>query len=453
MTTWARFSTLLFLCFVSLSIGASTAWAHGDPPEGEKIYAVDGGWVYVTNFGVMDAGHPHEYVCEEAFFASESFHVAPLAMNRWVTFSRTTVAVTDDGCDFERTFDLPAPPIAIAAREASDEVAFVTRESEQTILGYSDDGGWTWRYLDIDLDDVRPSGMGFVGDHRLALVGHETDEATRGTAALVELDVDADERTDLETDGELNYPELLATSDDGLLWHARRSGDTEVYWSRDGEIDFAHLSVPSWPTSGALAEDGTRAYLGGIDSESRGVFEAHADEPSTWEEIVAGHRALCMTTDGDDLWVCGHRNHDDHDLARYNADDGLQGVSDFRDLQGYRSDCPDDSRVNRTCPSVWPEFAPGLGIEVDGDGGDDHDHDDHDDHDHDDHDDHDNDDHGDHDQDDHDQHSDDGDESSCSSAGGSAPGAGWWLIVCLIAISTIRMRLNRRMHGPPNLVG
>ena len=455
----------LFAFLVTLLIFgiSSTASSHGDPPEGTQIYSVDGGWVYVTNFGAMSAERPDEYVCEEAFFASESFHVAPLKVNRWVTFSRSTVAVTDDGCHFEQTFDLPTRATDVAVRPSTEEVAFVTRDSGQTDLWYSDDGGLQWNHVGVELSDINPSGIGFIGSEEIVVVGYQTDEETRGTAALMTIDPVSETGSDLVTDDALVYPELLDSSDDTFLWHARREGETEVYWSRSDDIEFGHFPSPNWPTSGALSRDGARAYLGGIDGEGRGVFKAGEDEPSAWEEIVAGHRALCMTEDGDDLLVCGHRRDDDHDLARYNRDDGLQPINDFRDLQGYRSDCPDDSRVMQTCPPVWPELAPYFGIDVeeDHDHGD-HDHD-HDDHDHDDHDhDHDHDDHDDHDHDhDHDgdqegdvsDDEDSDDESRCTSVGGVFPGSGWLMFFAFVALLKIRMRLDRRTQGPPNFVG
>lgn len=354
-----------FLVLLLLPFGADRVWAHGDPPEGEEIHIVDGGWVYVTNFGVMTSEKPDVYVCEEAFYASERFRVAPLGMNRWATFSDSLATITDDGCDFGSHRELPGSPLAVARHRSSDRVAMAIAVDGVFQIWIGEQGGQSWTELPVDLDELRPSSLGFLSTETLLLVGYVTEEESRGQAVITEIDIATGGRTDHPTDQELRYPELLDTRGDDFLWHARRQGVTEIFWSHDGDLEAGHFVAPAWPRSGALSDDGQFAYLGGVDEEGRGVFRAQRDEPSSWEEIIADHRALCMTADGPDLLICGHRLHDGHDLARWTADGELHRVVDFRDLRGIRDDCPEDSRTARTCPPVWPELAVGLGIELD----------------------------------------------------------------------------------------
>ena len=355
---------LVLLAVVSVS--STAVMAHGDPPAGDEVFAVDGEWVYLTNFGVMAASWPDQYVCEEAFYASEDFSIAPLATDAWVTASRTTVATTDDGCNFERVRgDLPREPSAIAALPDSGEVAYLVRDEDDVELMYSDDGGETWSELAVELEELIPTGVGFLEAGRLVVVAYEADDDIRGAPLITDIDVDAEERSDFDVDDELRYPELLDARAGDLLWYAQRDGEVEVRWSRSDDLHAGDFVASSWPAAGAIAPDGQRAYLGGIDEQGRGVFEAMRDEPSQWTEIVDGHRGMCLAaTDDGRLFVCGHRDDDGHDLAVVDADGELEKLVDFRDLQGYRSGCGTESDVGGSCPAVWPELATALDIEV-----------------------------------------------------------------------------------------
>lgn len=353
--------------FVAAMAFSTQAFAHGDPPAGQQIYEVDGEWVYVTNFGVMTEQWPDRYVCEEAFFGSDDFFVAPLGVEKWVTFTASTVTRTEDGCDFERVGELPRLPTDVAILPGEDQLAYVVRDDE-TQVWYSDDAGHEFRRVDVELDDIVPSGLGFLEASRLILVGYDASDAGRGTAVLTELQTDGGHREDWPTDDDLAYPELLDAAAGDVLWHAGRDGEDgrEVFWSRDGQVDAGHYHSPRWPTAGAVAPDASRAYLGGI-GEQGGVFEAHDSEPSDFSEMIGEHRAMCLAGGGEGrLLVCGHRDDDGHDLAVVdpNGDGQLHPEVDFRELRGYRGDCDGDSAVAGNCPAVWEELAVALDIDV-----------------------------------------------------------------------------------------
>ena len=356
----------LALLFASaLSIAPATLWGHGAPPEGKEIFVVDGGWVYLTNFGVMTSEKPMHYVCEEAFFAHANFTVAPFALDRWATFSRTAATVTTDGCGFDVRLGLPGAPRAVAVSDDTEEVAITVRDEGASEIWHSPDGGITWDLVDVDFDGILLGSLGFLGPGEVVAVGYLTDEERRGEAVLARVDLGTGDRVDLEVDSDLVYPDLLDARGGDLLWHARRDGATEVFWSHGDDLVAGKYVSANWPTSGALAPDKSRAYLGGVDEDNRGVFRAHRGDPSTWEEVVPGHRALCLAVDGDDLLVCGHRRDDGHDLARWRAGEELEALVDFRSLEGFRQDCPEGTRVPQTCPPVWPELAQALGITID----------------------------------------------------------------------------------------
>lgn len=341
-----------------------SAFAHGDPPAAKSIYQVDDQWIFVTNFGVISSQWPDRYVCEEAFFGSQRFAVVPLGIEEWVTFTRSTVSTTGDGCNFERVHELPAAPTDVAINPASGEVAFTVQNDGVAEIWHSDDRGHSFSKLDEDLAGIRPSGIGFLHSQHLIVIAYRTEEERRGVPVLLEFDLQNGGRIEHEVDDDLRFPDLLDARNGNFLWHARRDTTSEIYWSRPDNLETGFFASSRWPTSGALSPDGNRAYLGGVDDDNRGVFSATIDDAHSWTEILPGHRALCMAAGEAGLMVCGHRNHDDHDLLFVHADDGFTELVDFRDLKGFRNDCPAESLTAQTCPAVWPETARALGIEV-----------------------------------------------------------------------------------------
>lgn len=363
-----RRENLVLISTLVVAVGLAVApdlSAHGDPPAGQQIYEVDGQWVYVTNFGVMTQQWPDRYVCEEAFFASQDFRVAPMAPDRWVTFSRSMIAVTEDGCSFEPVTDLPRAPSDIATNAESDEVAYIVRDDGETTIEYSADGGDHWQRVDVELDDVVPEGLGFAESGSLVVVGYEADDETRGEAVVTVIDVDEHERSDRQLDPALTYPELLDARDGSVLWHAGDDGEQRaLFWSDEQQPDANRFDVAAWPRSGAIAPDGQTAFVGGIGDEG-GIHRADAADRSDWTEIVGEHRALCMTVRHQgELLVCGHRDDDGHDLGELTADGQLEDLLDFRHLKGYRNDCEEGSHTTGSCPGVWPELATALDIDV-----------------------------------------------------------------------------------------
>ncbi len=352
-----------------LVLGWAALWAvdvaaHGDPPAGQSVHAVDGEWVYVTNFGVMAPGWADEYVCEEAFFGSVRFRVVPLTESRWATFTRTTASVTDDGCDFDLVMQIPAAPTDVAHLSGTEEVAFTVQRDGEAEVWHSTTGGEEWSQVPVTLEGVRPAGLGFLESRRLVLVGYVTDEEDRGAPVITEIDVGTGVREDHEVDQGLRFPDLLDAQGGDFLWHGRRAEGHEIYWSQGGELTAGGLMSERWPSAGAISPDGSAAYLGGVDPENRGVFRAVRGEPDVWEEIAPGHRVLCLGADDGGVFVCGHRNHDGYDLMRWTEADGVEVLVDFRDMTGFRSDCPPTSNTAAICPAVWPETARALSIDA-----------------------------------------------------------------------------------------
>lgn len=334
--------------------------AHGDPPEGQQIHAVDGGWVYNTNFGVVEDQRRHEYVCEEAFGAGTDYHVAPMGPSRWVLLHDSGVHVTDDGCDFERIDSEPDLPVDVAYREDTDEVVAVQR-GDTTTIRYSDDGGRDWSVLETDLDERIPSGIGFLEGDRLVFVGYEAADQKRGDAVVAEIDIETGDHDDIELDEPLAYPELLDVRDDQVLWFASRDDDPVLFWSRDRDYLAGRTSLDGWPRSGAIDPEGDEVFFG----RPGAVWRVERDGEDQPEEVVSGPRAQCMTaTEQGELLICSHRDDDGHDLVRTDGDGGVEPLVDFRDLQGYRQDCDEGSDTNRTCPAVWEELATALDIET-----------------------------------------------------------------------------------------
>lgn len=351
------------ICLAAALLLPASLLAHGAPPAGKEIFVLPhGDWVYVTNFGVLTEDSPLHYVCEEAFFGSDRFFVAPFAQTKWSTFTRRQIAKTSDGCDFEPVMDLPSAPTDVAMEQGTGLLSFALQDGDEARLWQSSDFGATFTELDVDLTGFRSTGLGYLSSSELILVGYDTGQENRGEAMLFLLELSSMELRPLEVDRELRFPNLLDARDGYFLWHGRRGDQTEIYWSSGENLEVGYFETLRWPTAGALRANGARAYLGGVDEEGRGVYSASLESPSVWEELLPGHRALCMATTDQGLLLCGHRNHDDHDLLHFDEENQALVLVDFRELKGYRDDCPSTSLVAQTCPAVWPETARALSI-------------------------------------------------------------------------------------------
>ena len=361
---------LLLSLLLALLLAPAIAWGHGAPPAAQSVFYVDEEWVFVTNFGVMTPAFADEYVCEEAFFGSDRFRVLPLTQDAWVTFTRSRVALSQDGCDFQVVHDLPGAPTDVAMDPAAQEVIFTVQNEGDAELWRSQDGGASWTLVPVDTGGVRPAGLGLPWPGTAALIAYEIEEARRGEALLWIVDLSTGAVEEIPLEEGLLYPNLLDARDGQVLWHGRRGEVHEIFWMTTAGEAIGRYESPRWPTAGAIGPDAI--YLGGVDEENRGVFRASSQTPDQLEEIIAGHRALCMAAAEGEVIVCGHRNHDDHDLLRWSAgqvDEAgpAEVLVDFRELQGIRSDCPAGTLVAEVCPAVWPETARALGITIAGD--------------------------------------------------------------------------------------
>ncbi|TXD33733.1 hypothetical protein FRC98_20220 [Lujinxingia vulgaris] len=355
-------------------LGASPAlYAHGAPPRARQAFALtdpgggDALWALSTNFGVMSQSAPSRYICEEAFEAGETYIMLPFAADRWVSLGEDRVALSEAGCQIEVVHTYALPPVDAAHRPTTGEVIVALADANEAQLHYSQDGGRTWSQLAIDLSDLRPTGVRFVGEGQVALSAFRTPDERRGEAVVAHLNVRsaAPALNLFELPAERRYPYLLAAASGQLLWHAQGPESQEVYWS---ELEaFPAPGAPvfeldAWPAAGALSTAGERAWLSGSD-ENPGIFTAERQTPDLWQPLPSEHHARCLTPTADGLLICGHRATDGFDLALLDAAGEVEPLVDFRELQGPRSECLSAEGTLNPCQAVWPELARTLGID------------------------------------------------------------------------------------------
>ena len=366
-----RYPSLLLVLLAFTLAAPQTILAHGVPPAGRSLFVVNQGdapddrWVYVTNFGVITPEFSDRYVCEEAFFGGDRFLLAPLGLRDWAFFTPRQAGYTEDGCVFEETLALPTLPTDMAIDPETRHLAFTVESPDGSEIWRSLNFGRSFEKLSVELGPIRPTALGYLDTDTLLLLGYSNQEDSWGKARMITIDLETLELQEIPLEEGLRFPALLDARAGHLLWHARRDNQTEIYWGPPDEPTRGAYFTPRWPLSGALSLDGQTAYLGGVDENSRGIFTAGYEDPSSWEELLPGHRTLCLTATVDGLYACGHRESDGHDLLFIDLNLQLLELLDFRDLQGPRDDCPETSTTAQICPVVWPETAAMLSLDFD----------------------------------------------------------------------------------------
>ena len=368
------------LAAATLLSASPALYAHGAPPRARQAFALTdpgGGdvlWALSTNFGVMSQSAPSRYICEEAFEAGETYLMLPLGPDRWVSLGEDRVALSEPGCQIEVVHTYALPPVDADHRPATGEVMVALADATGAQLHYSADAGRTWRPLEIDLSDLRPTGVRFLSEGQVALSAFRTPDARRGEAVVAHLDVRSAAPTLnlFELPADRRYPYLLDAAEGQLLWHAQGPEAQEVYWSALSALPAPGAPVfelDAWPAAGALSADGERAWLSGSDA-SPGIFTAERaaigqQAPELWHELPSEHHARCLTPTAEGLLICGHRATDGFDLALLDEGGEVEPLVDFRELRGPQSTCRNADDTANLCQAVWPELARGLGIDPD----------------------------------------------------------------------------------------
>lgn len=346
----------------------AAAFAHGATPLASDVMGVgDSQWVLQTNFGVVTSAWPNHYVCEEAFAGGQDFQMAPVGVNEWLLFNHDNVIYSPDGCTFETRQDLPRKPAGVAVTDDHTRVAYllnVDTDPSQSGVWWSDDAAETVHHASLDVSSLHLSRAVFLDDARLLVSGYSSDNADRGAARLVIVNLDDDSTTDVAgTDG-LKYPYVFDAASDWIVWLARDGQAQKVFW---GPIDDAAryaTEVASWPSGAALSDDGQTVWISGALDQAHGLVVGDTSADPVFSDKLADHSALCVSVIGGDHYLCARRDREGHDLSRVGADGNVEAVVNFANMQGPRTDCPADSPAVTTCATVWPQLAAALNIDV-----------------------------------------------------------------------------------------
>jgi hypothetical protein len=340
------------------------AQAHGGDPLAREALRTDdmGGWVLVTNFGIMRSDDLTHYVCEEAFLGGDDFRVVALGPTRWITFSRAAIMKTDDGCSFRQIAPLTRAPAAAAA--AGERVIYASNADGARGLFLSGDGGERFAPLTIaGAEAVIWTGLGALADGAFVASGYDSAPgATRGDARLWR--IEGASATPLALPTGAKYPYLMAAGGAHVAG-VMGLGELQVaFWiGADGAV--AQHTLERWPGGMALDARGQTLHIAGATQEGglwRGVWSGGAP---TWEIVAAAHPARCVTQPGDTPLLCASRMTQDHDLSALSADGSWEALVRFQDLLGPQRGCPAGSQVRQVCPAVWDELAVALRVPAD----------------------------------------------------------------------------------------
>lgn len=401
------------------ALAPAAASAHGGEPLPTDITAVgESAWVLRTNFGLITSDAPNRYVCEEAFAGGDDFQVAPLGPNEWLLFTRDTVIYSPDGCNFEIRQQIPRKPAGVAVSPSGARAVYLINVDDVAQAGvwWTDDEAATVEQIGLDSASLHLTRAMFVDDTRLLVSAYSSEEANRGQARLIAVNLNDGTTDRLVNSSWLSHSYLLDVNDGWVVWLASDDNGLRIFWGPIDEPTRYSEAVDRWPSGAVLADGGQAVWVSGVIGEGRGVLVGDAGADPVWSETLVDHSAKCVGYIDGTHHLCARRDHEGHDLSRVGTDGSIEGVVNFANLAGPRDDCPADSDVATTCPAVWSELARALDIEVasgTGDAG----HVDEDGHSHDNHDhSHDNHDHA------HDEH------GGCSTGGGGVP-MGIWLVI------------------------
>lgn len=362
-------SCTLALTLLSAFIAPVPSRAHGgDPLPRQALPTGDGGWLLVTNFGVIRSQEPDRYICEEVFLGGDDFHILPLSSTRWIALSRAGVWRTDDaGCSFDQLGELSRSPAAAHAHIPSQRFAYVMADPEAPRLVWSEDGGDGVEEEPLDtLGAVQWTGLRFASASQLVLSGYSRDEADRGSGRLARFDLETRALTALDALKESKYPYLFDAHERDIAALASHEEAIKLLWGApDAALLVAGHAVASWPSTMTLSPGGEALWVTGAlagGGVARG--ERDAQQRATYATLLDGYQAQCATQlDGSTLLTCARRMREGHELAAYDL--GTQTLTPlvvFTDLKGPPARCAANSPVATTCPIVWRELARALRI-------------------------------------------------------------------------------------------
>ena len=363
---------LQYAAIALFTLSAAGAAAHGDTPLPESFTGAPGGssgWVLKANFGVITSDQPCHLVCEEAFGGGDRFSIAAYGLDEWVLFTDDRIVRTDDGCNFEEVRKNSDNAADWAMHRPSGKLAFFINDGSDKGIWMSTDRGKSFSRMEVEKPDLTLTTLQFTGDGRLFVAGYvpSTDPSSQAADGRFFF---ADKPGEVTEVSAYEYPQLLASHGDKILWLGRSSEGQELVLGRVDQPVGSTKSVEAWPSGATFSEDGTEIWVSGVEKESRGFLHGTLDgENVSWELRHSGHSALCVGYGRDDLHVCGKNAREGFDLQRRTGSGELEGLVNFEQLAGPRQNCPEGSDVATTCPAVWSELAKSLDIDPDGSSG------------------------------------------------------------------------------------
>ena len=344
------------LCLAS----ASTAFAHAEEPNAQRLVFTDDGWVLQANFGVVESTSSNRLVCEEAYLGGEGWKLAVLGQTEWITFGETSAQRTTDGCTFEKVATLPDLPTDTAADPVSGSVAYLMNTETDGGLWVSTDRGQTFENIPgVDVATNQLTGVRFLDDDTLIVSGYQL--GSNGAPSVWRVTISTAEVTALTPPDGTTYPYVLAAEGGHVILLARRDVQM-LFWGTPDSLDTAEVELGSWPTGATLSADGTSAWVSGADM-SRGVLVGTlAGDTASWETVIPDTIANCVEHEAGATYVCSLNRLHEFDLVELLEDGTTRGVVNFREFEGVRQ-CPAGSTVADVCPVVWREISSYFGVD------------------------------------------------------------------------------------------
>lgn len=341
--------------------------------------------VVSTTFGLLesrDGGKNFLWRCEPAIgvFDQQDLMVAITASGATVTTRASGVAVTSDGCAFDRPSEIAEKTIVDLTlfRSKPHALAAISMDPRLDGGGYvsqvvrSEDDGRTWMPLGSPLpSDLFPFTIDAApGDaSRLYVTGSLGGSKQFSSALLRSNDGGLTfASADIPETGQHHVAYIAAvhpTDPDRVYVRVFDPAGTAIWLTPDGGSTFRKIFTGTDQLFGfALSPDGTEMAFGGPGD---GIWVGASDGTNLVRRSNINPTCLGWTVDG--IFACANEAMAGFALGR-SRDEAktFEPLSTFRALCGDTG-CNPDSGTAQTCAMIWPTVGGTLGSVCDPDGG------------------------------------------------------------------------------------
>ncbi|GEM_PF-5023062 len=344
-----------YFLFLFVVLWSNGLFAHAEEPAAKSILKNGDAIIVQANFGIV-SGDMKDYVCEESFIGGETWKMALLGENEWITFGSDAIKRTEDGCTFETVKEINSIVGDIRVSPDKKTIAYFANGGTDKGIWFSQDRGKSFTPSSFPIEGIQITGLRFSNNQTLLISAYDTTQ--EGNGILLSVSTQTLETTTIPLPEGVTFPYLLDANDEGYVWLGRKVEQT-IFVGKGDKSDELEYIPGAWPTGAALSEDGKFIYVSGVNegaglsigNRSTGSFELH--HPDNIFD--------CLDRVNGKIYLCGLEKRDGFDVFQIQDDNTLKGVVKFSTIEGPKNTCSKDSEVGLVCAIIWKETASYFG--------------------------------------------------------------------------------------------